>query len=550
MSGCPPPTLLAQPLATAEFLALDTETNGLARERCELTEVGAVLVGGGELHDRWSSLVGVARAARPGHPALHRHHAGDGRRGAAAGGGAAATSPSCCRAACSSRTTRAFDTRVLKQAFARAALDWPDPPVLCTVALARRFAPLQRRRGLAVARRRARDRGGRDAPRAARRGDLRARAVRAAAAARRAAFTIGDALAAVRPKQGAGAAPARAAGQAPARRAARPLQAPERPGRLHLPRRRRAPAVRRQVGLPAHARPRALHDAGGLDRAGRARRLPADGVRARRAAAREPADQGLQAARQRELKKRRRRLRLPALPARHPVPDPRGRARAGRRPRRLRRPGARPRRRGRAGRADQLAVRPAPLRARDAAAAVAVRLRADGPLPVAVPRRPGPEPLPRAARGGAAAVRARRGGSALLAHVERQIRAASAEQAYERAAWLQRRRRRLESLLRRLGGALRAAHAGSRLVLAPHPSDPGARRRVLDRRRPRRRLGSPAGRRRSSTRARRWRCASAAPRAASAAGCRRRARRGADRRRVARRPRRGAGDRARRGGRA
>src|SRR3954467_10286900 len=54
----PSPPLLPQPLATAEFLALDTETNGLAREACELTEVGAVLVGGGELHDRWGSLVG------------------------------------------------------------------------------------------------------------------------------------------------------------------------------------------------------------------------------------------------------------------------------------------------------------------------------------------------------------------------------------------------------------------------------------------------------------------------------------------------------------
>src|ERR671938_2056629 len=52
--------LLTAPLATAEFVAVDTETNGLAKERCELTEVGAVLVGGGELHERWSSLVGVA----------------------------------------------------------------------------------------------------------------------------------------------------------------------------------------------------------------------------------------------------------------------------------------------------------------------------------------------------------------------------------------------------------------------------------------------------------------------------------------------------------
>src|SRR3954454_1800863 len=41
-----------------------------------------------------------------------------------------------------------FDVGVLKQAFERAELDWPDPPVVCTVALARRLAPLQRRRGL------------------------------------------------------------------------------------------------------------------------------------------------------------------------------------------------------------------------------------------------------------------------------------------------------------------------------------------------------------------------------------------------------------------
>src|ERR687889_925499 len=58
--------LLSEPLATAEFLAVDTETNGLARERCELTEIGAVLVGGGELHERWSSLVGVSRPLSPG----------------------------------------------------------------------------------------------------------------------------------------------------------------------------------------------------------------------------------------------------------------------------------------------------------------------------------------------------------------------------------------------------------------------------------------------------------------------------------------------------
>src|ERR1700710_925343 len=50
--------LLAQPLATTDFVVVDTETNGRAGEACELTEVGAVLVGGGELHDRWETLVG------------------------------------------------------------------------------------------------------------------------------------------------------------------------------------------------------------------------------------------------------------------------------------------------------------------------------------------------------------------------------------------------------------------------------------------------------------------------------------------------------------
>ncbi|MBK5218749.1 MAG: endonuclease, partial [Thermoleophilia bacterium] len=52
-----PSTLLDQPLATAEFLAVDTETNGRSGAACELTEAGAVLVGGGERHDRWESLV-------------------------------------------------------------------------------------------------------------------------------------------------------------------------------------------------------------------------------------------------------------------------------------------------------------------------------------------------------------------------------------------------------------------------------------------------------------------------------------------------------------
>jgi DNA polymerase-3 subunit epsilon len=67
----------------------------------------------------------------------------------------------------------------------------------------------------------------------------------------------------------------------------------------------------------------------------------------------------------------------------------------------------------------------------------------------------------------------RDGGGALLAHLDGQLRTAVQERQYERAAWLERRRARLDALIRRLGGVLRATHAGARLVLAPHPSARG-----------------------------------------------------------------------------
>src|SRR3954449_3708200 len=53
--------LREQPLAGTEYVAVDCETNGLGGDTCELTEVGAVLVGGGELHESWHSVVRVER---------------------------------------------------------------------------------------------------------------------------------------------------------------------------------------------------------------------------------------------------------------------------------------------------------------------------------------------------------------------------------------------------------------------------------------------------------------------------------------------------------
>ena len=132
-----------------EFLALDTETNGRGGDLCELTEVGWVLVGGGELHAQWSSLVRVERPLSRGierFTGITQAMVDD------------APPPEEVLPLVAEELRRrvlvahnaSFDRRVLKQAFERAGIAWPDPPVLCTVAMGRRFAPLARQRKLAL----------------------------------------------------------------------------------------------------------------------------------------------------------------------------------------------------------------------------------------------------------------------------------------------------------------------------------------------------------------------------------------------------------------
>src|SRR5436305_9311841 len=135
-------------LATTEFLCVDCETNGLPGEDCELTEVGAVLVGGGELHERFESLVRVERPLSRG---IERF------TGITQAMVDAAPLPDevlpQLRDMLEDRVlvahSASFDRRVLQQAFERCGVDWPDPRVICTVAMARRFAPLARQRKLA-----------------------------------------------------------------------------------------------------------------------------------------------------------------------------------------------------------------------------------------------------------------------------------------------------------------------------------------------------------------------------------------------------------------
>jgi DNA polymerase-3 subunit epsilon len=140
--------LLDAALATAEFLVVDTETNGLAGERCEVTEIGAVLVGGGELHERWETLVPVRAPLSRG----IQRFTGVTQAMVDEAPPAEMTLPELAEQL-DGRVlvahNAAFDRRVLAQAFARAGVAWPDPPALCTVALARRLHPLARQRKLA-----------------------------------------------------------------------------------------------------------------------------------------------------------------------------------------------------------------------------------------------------------------------------------------------------------------------------------------------------------------------------------------------------------------
>ena len=404
---------LDQPVATTEFLVVDTETNGLAGDACELTEVGAVLVGGGELHERWETLLTVRAPLSRG----IQRFTGITQAMVDEAPPAEAQLPELAaqlRGRVLVAHSASFDRRVLRQAFERAGLRWPNPPQLCTVALARRLHPLGRQRRLrALA-----ESLGIDV-------EVSHRALADAETCARVFCALFPRLCAHATDRARGArpraarAPAAPAGQghrrpgadAAARAGGCPTSAtsPTTPASTWCatPRARSSTSASRSACARGRGRTSSPVVARGrVGRAGRDGRARAHELRARRAAAREPAHQAPAPAGQRAPQARRP-LRLPALPPGHRLPGPRGGARAGGGPRRQRRPAARARGRRGAARAAQLALRPAPLRAQAAAPLLAQRVRADGPLPVAVPGRPRPQPLPPSPRRGAGAVHRR-----------------------------------------------------------------------------------------------------------------------------------------------
>src|SRR5215207_4531398 len=443
--------LLAQPLASAEFRA--------------------VLVGGGELHDRWSSLVGVSMPLGRG----IQRFTGITQAMLAGAPEPEAVLPELARllhgrvlVAHSAR----FDLGVLRSAFSRAALDWPEPPVLCTVAMARRLAPLQRRRGLAALA----DALGIDV-------DVTHRALPDAETCARVfcalfgrltahAATVGEAVALLRARSGG-------AGRRP-RAGARRRPPAERPDLSSLPRDPGVYVFRDGDGNPLYVgksvclRTRArAHFTTPAEWTGHAEHVDYQPTQSELGALLLE-DRLIKTMRPPGNKRGKRspdgyvylRCRLDiAFPILEVAPEP----------------------------AVGHAVTVGPVRGRAAAAELVEQLNSLFGLRHCgrkLPRRDHPSAYGQMGRCLSPCLRdldpnvyrerldqalrlfvdRRDGGAALLAHLDRQRRAATAEQNFERAAWLQRRRERLDGLLRRLGGLLRATHAGTRLVLAPHPS--------------------------------------------------------------------------------
>ncbi|MDA0168003.1 exonuclease domain-containing protein [Solirubrobacter taibaiensis] len=459
-----------QPTATTEYIAVDTETNGLSGDRCELTEIGAVLVGGGELHEEWDSLVSVATPLGRG---IQRFTgiSQEMVNGAPPLEEVLPRLEKMLRGRVLVAHNARFDVRVLRQAFARAALQWPDPPVICTVQMARRFAPLQQKRGLA---------------RLAGALGVEVHEVhRALPDARTCAQvfcalfgrlcanapTIGDALNLL------GARKVRA----------RPPSVPNRPRgeRPHLAALPHEPGV--YIFRDADGKP--LYVGKSVDLRVRARSHFTSGASWTQQA--EHVDHTVTESELGALL-----LEDRLIKALKPPGNVRGKAdpdgyvyircrldipfpilEVAREP------------------AAGHAVCVGPVRGRAAAAELVEQLNSLFGLRHcgrSMPRREHPSAYGQMGRCLSpclndldpnvyrerldAALRlfvGRSGGEALLARVDEQIAEASAAQRYERAAWLARRRERLESLLARLGGVLRAIHTGARLVLAPHPEKRG-----------------------------------------------------------------------------
>ena len=242
---------------------------------------------------RLARAPGAAAVAR--HPALHRHHPGDGRRRAAAGGGAAG------RGAAARGASARGPQRELRPARAapglRAGRDrLAGPARSCAPSSSRGSSRRWPAAGPRAAGGRASaSRSTRCTGRSPTRSPARASSARSSRACARTPppWPTRSTCSGARRR----ARKTEPAERIPPVRAPGPVHAARRPGRVRVPRRPRPAALRGQVGVAALPRAGPLLRPRRLDRARRDRGLPAHQLRAGRARAREPADQGVAAGR-------------------------------------------------------------------------------------------------------------------------------------------------------------------------------------------------------------------------------------------------------------
>src|SRR3954451_4764634 len=456
-------------ISGAEYVCVDTETNGLPGDGCELTEVGAVLVGGGELHQRFESLV---RTERPLSRGIERF-TGITQQMVDEAPPPAEVLPRL-KEMVEGRVlvahSASFDRRVPAQAYERAGIEWAEPPILCTVAMARRFAPLAGQRKLA--------------PLAEALGievqGVHRALVDAETCARvfcalfpklcASGATLADAIKLLQPRRGARRRQKEKGRKVPREERPDLTKLPDDPG-VYIFRdvRGRPLYVGKSVSLKTRARAHFCAPAGWTEKAEVVDYKPTSSelgalVLENRLIKQWRPPGNVKLKRTDGYVYIRARLDIP-FPILEVAPEP----------------------------AAGLAVNVGPLRGRDAASELVDQLNSLFALRHcgrALPRRDHPSAYGQMGRCLSPCLRdldpnayRRRldealapfpgrgdGGEALVARIEEQMDEASAAQRYERAAVLLRRRDRLAALVARLGGVLEAAHARSRLVLAKHPA--------------------------------------------------------------------------------
>lgn len=125
-------------LSENTFVVVDLETTGTRPSGDEITEIGAVRVQGGEVRAEMSTFVAI-NGTLPGHISRLTGIAPGDLVGAPTLGEVMSTFLEFSRGAVLVAHNARFDLGFLRAAAAATGQQWPDPPSLCTLALARRI---------------------------------------------------------------------------------------------------------------------------------------------------------------------------------------------------------------------------------------------------------------------------------------------------------------------------------------------------------------------------------------------------------------------------